>query len=290
MSEDPAPVGTLAVIGVGMIGGSVAAAARAAAAARFIVGFDPGRDSAQALALGLVDRLCDTLEAALAEADLVVLAAPVAAIVELLPAVARAAAPGTIVTDCGSTKARIARAADAAFAGRPARFVAGHPIAGGERSGPAAAQPGLFAGRRVLLCPGEAADAPATAAVEAFWQRLGARVDRIDAVRHDALFAEVSHWPHAAAFALAAAIGEGPFGEEAVRAAGAGLRDTTRIAASDPDLWTGILLDNRDAALVSARRFRDEVDRIVAAIEARDAQALREAFSRASRWRRRVLE
>lgn len=284
------PVGTLAVVGIGMIGGSVAAAARATGAARFIVGYGPGEDAGQALALGLVDRLCDTLEAAVAEADLVVLAAPVGAIVELLPAVAAAASAGTVVTDCGSTKRRIAQAGDAAFAGRPARFVPGHPIAGGERSGPAAAQPGLFAGRRVLLCPGEAADARALETVEAFWRQLGARVDRMDAAHHDALFAEVSHWPHAAAFALAAAIGEGPFGEEAVRAAGAGLRDTTRIAASDADLWAGILLDNRDAALESARRFREEIERVVAAIEDRDATALREALSRASRWRRRVLE
>jgi len=278
----------IAVLGVGLIGGSIAAAARSRALGERVVGFAPGRDGEEALALGLVDELAADPGAAVDGADLVVLAAPVPVVRGLFAAVAHRVGAETLLTDAASTKRSTIAAAREALGAAFPRFVPAHPIAGSERHGPAAARPDLFGGCTVLLCPQDETDADAYRRVAAFWEAIGARAVDMPADDHDRLFAEVSHWPHAAVFALCAGIAEGPRAEDALRFAGAGLRDTTRIGASSPGLWADIVLDNREAVLECAAAFERELRATLDAIERRDRAALVECFDAASRWRRRL--
>lgn len=278
----------IAVLGVGLIGGSIAAAARARALGERVVGFAPGRDGEEALALGLVDELAADPVAAAEGADLVVLAAPVPVLRDLFVAIAPRLGAGTLLTDAASTKRSTIDAARQALGAAFPRFVPAHPIAGAERHGPAAARADLFGGCTVLLCPQEETDPDAYRRVAAFWQGIGARTVDMPADDHDRLFAEVSHWPHAAVFALCASIAEGPQAEDALRFAGAGLRDTTRVGASSATLWADIVLDNREAVLECAHRFERTLRATLEAIERRDRAALVECFDAASRWRRRL--
>jgi prephenate dehydrogenase len=278
-----------AILGVGLIGGSVAAALRSRSMARQVVGLDP-RDGQAALQLGLVDAVVTSLHDAVKGADLVVLAAPVAGNAALLRGLgelpAGTLADGVAITDVSSTKCSIIAAARESLGLLLPRFVPAHPIAGSERSGAAAASATLFDNAMVLLCPDEASAPDATDTVEAMWQMIGARTGRMAAAHHDELFATVSHWPHAVAFALAAAVGQGPLADDARRYSGAGLRDTTRVGGSSPELWADILLDNRDASLRAARSFSQEVAAIERALSDGNRPALVEALSRGARWRR----
>ena len=300
MSEAPpervppgeAPLRTVAVCGVGLIGGSVAAGLRVRRRALDVVGFDPAH-AQQALAAGLVDRVAASFAEAVAGADLVVLAAPVAANCELLvelgagpvPLVRRLA-PGAAITDVSSTKRSVTEAARRALGGFGSRFVASHPIAGSERHGPSAARADLFEGSVALVCPQDGSDADAVARVQALWQGLGARCATMAPERHDDLFAAVSHWPHAVAFALSASVGGSALADDARRYCGAGLRDTTRVGASSPELWAGILLDNRGPSLAAAAAFRAQLDDIEHALADGDRERLTEALARGARWRR----
>ena len=283
-----AEIEKLALLGVGLIGGSLAAALKNAGTVGEIVAFTPGDDAAVARALGLVDTAAASVEQAVEGASVVVLAAPVPTMPQLFAQIRPVLAPTAIVTDCGSTKRSVIDAARRELGEAFLRFVPGHPIAGSERSGPQAADPGLFRGRRWLLCPVEATPSQHREAVRQLLEPTGAIVQTMDPGMHDRLFAEVSHWPHAVAFALAAAIGGGELADQAVEQSGAGLRDTTRVGASSPQLWADILLDNRDACLESAARFRDCFERVESALQRGDRDALIDVFSTASRWRSRM--
>ncbi len=278
----------IAVLGVGLIGGSIAAAARARGLSDRVVAFSPGRDAAEALELGLVDAVAEDPAAAVDGADLVVLAAPIPVLPSLFAQIAPRLGPDAVLTDAASTKrSTIVAARQALGAGFP-RFVPAHPIAGAERHGPAAARSDLFDGCLALLCPEPDTSAQAYRRIASFWSEIGARVVDMPAGDHDRLFAEVSHWPHAAVFALCAAIGGGARAEDALRFAGAGLRDTTRIGASSAGLWADIVLDNREAVLECAAAFERELRAMLDAIERGDRAALLERFETASRWRRRL--
>jgi len=281
-------VAKLALIGVGLIGGSLAAALKQAGTVAEIVGWSPGDDAAVARALGLIDTASPSVEQAVQGADFVVVAAPVPAMPALFAQIRPVLGPNAVITDCGSTKRSVIDAARRELGDAFLRYVPGHPIAGSERSGPQAADPGLFRGRRWLLCPVEATPWQHCEAVRQLVEPTGAVVQSIDAALHDRLFAEVSHWPHAVAFALSAAIAGGELAEQAIGYSGAGLRDTTRIGASSPELWADILLDNRDACLESAARFRESLERIESALRGGDREALIDAFAQASRWRARM--
>jgi prephenate dehydrogenase len=278
----------VAVIGVGMVGGSVASALRQAGTCREVIGFSPEPDGSRALELGLIDRRATSVADAVGDADRVVLAAPIPA----LPAVFRALRPAlradALVTDCASAKSSVIEAARHELGPAFDRFLPGHPIAGSERNGPDAARSDLFRDRRWLFCPAT----PEQARWCEGWRQVlgvtGARFSEVEPDLHDRVFAEVSHWPHAVAFALGASIARGNLAEEAIQYAGAGLRDTSRIAASPADLWAGILLDNVMPVLESAARFRAEVDRMIEALERRDRAALVEILDTSSRWRRRI--
>jgi prephenate dehydrogenase len=281
--------GRVAVVGIGLIGGSVACGLRSRGLATEVVGYDP-HDAGVAQRLGLVDRMAASAEDALRGADLVVLAAPVAANCDWLRRIGEAPAgvlgPQAVITDVSSTKRSIADAAVRWLGARLPRFVASHPIAGSERQGPDAASSGLFEGNVALLCPASTSAADAVERVEMLWRALGARIGTMTAQRHDELFAAVSHWPHAVAFALSAALGSSALADEARRFSGAGLRDTTRIGASSPTLWADILLDNRDASLAAASAFRAELDAIEKALADGDRDRLAAALARGADWRR----
>jgi prephenate dehydrogenase len=269
----------LVVVGVGLLGGSVARAARAHGLAREIVGV--GRDAARlapALADGTLDRAVTDVAGGVRDADLVVLAATVAANERLLPAVAAAVRPGTVITDVGSTKRGIVRVAERLAAARPLAFVGSHPMAGSERSGYAAARTDLFAGAAVIVTPGDASDAAAVKTVTGFWEALGARVSVLDPDVHDRVVALISHLPHLVADALVDAVVRSE--PVALDFAGRGFKDTTRIAAADPRMWQEIFLANTDAlasALVAFRTALADLERLVGA---GDPAALEAALAR----------
>jgi len=251
---------TIAVIGVGLIGGSFAAAMRRAGAVARIVGVD--RDAAaleRAAALGIIDTAAESASEAAAGAELVFVAVPVRAMGPVLHDVSLGLGPATVVTDAGSTKADVVRTAAHELRDRVARFVPGHPIAGRETSGVDAATPDLFRGARVVLTP-EAQTAPdAVDLVRACWEACGARVSTMPAAAHDRIFASVSHLPHLLAFALVSEIVSRPDSAELLGFAAGGFRDFTRIAASSPEMWRDIALANREALLEEMDRYAARV-------------------------------
>jgi prephenate dehydrogenase len=266
-------IGRLAVVGVGLLGGSVAKAARARGRAREIVGIgrDEGRLEA-ALRDGTLDRITTDLAAGLRGADLVVLAAPVLVIERQLEAVAAALEPGALLTDVGSTKTSIVRAADGLAASRAFHFVGSHPMAGSERAGYAVARPDLFEGATVIVTPTPATSAAATKDITVFWEGLGGRVSQLDPVTHDRVVAAISHLPHLTAYATVA--GAHRFEPSALHFAARGFRDTTRVAASDPVVWQEIFHGNREALLASVQSFREALDQVERLVVANDGEAL----------------
>ena len=257
----------LAIVGVGLLGGSLAKAARAHAIARDIVGI--GRDEGRlrpAVTDGTLDRATTDLAEGVRGADRIVLGATVLANETLLPAVWRAAAPGAIVTDVGSTKRGIVAVAERLAPGRTdVQFVGSHPMAGSEKSGYAVARADLFQGATVVVTPAESNDAAAVKSVSELWTAVGARVVTLEPEGHDRAVAAISHLPHVVAWALVDAVAR--FEPDAFAVAARGFKDTTRIAAADPDVWREILLGNRDAVVASVAAFRralDDLERLVA--------------------------
>lgn len=280
----------LALIGVGLIGGSAAAAFRESGAVAHVTGVDPDA-AATALALerGVIDAVAPSIADAVRGADLVLLAVPVGAMAAALAQVAAAAAPAAIVTDVGSTKASVIAAARAALGtgGPPfARFVPAHPIAGGELPGVRYARADLFRGKRLITTPVADTDAQALARVERLWQAAGAEVQRIAPDEHDRIFAAVSHLPHLLSFALVAQIAAEADGARKLGFAGAGFRDFTRIAASSPVMWRDIALANREALSAELRGYRRLLDELQLAVDAGDGARLTRLFELASRTRR----
>ena len=256
----------LAIVGVGLLGGSVAKAARAGRLARRLIGI--GRDAGRlrpALEDGTLDAITIDLAEGVRGADFVLLAAPVLAIEGLLEQVSRAAPAGAVVTDVGSTKRNIVRAAERLFAGRPLPFVGSHPLAGSEQSGYKVARVDLFQGATVVVTPTETTELVALKRTTEFWEALGARVTSLDPETHDRTVAAISHLPHLVACALV----DGACRVEpaALELAARGFRDTTRIAAGDPVMWTEIFLTNRDALSATVAAFREalaDLERVIA--------------------------
>ena len=278
----------LAVIGVGLIGGSLARALKQAGAVAHVTGI--GRDAAhleRARALGVVDEATTSLAEGVARADVVAVCVPMGAYDAVFRALAEAASETAVITDAGSTKRHALVAARRHLdAGRLARFVPAHPIAGGERSGVEASRADLFAGHWCVLTPTGQTAEDATALVETMWRATGARVTTMDAGDHDAFLAAVSHLPHLAAYALVNAVRkQGDEAHDPFRFAAGGFRDFTRIASSSPVMWRDIALANRDALLAQLAAYRDELESLNAALEAGDGEALLAAFSAAKQAR-----
>ncbi len=272
-----ARVERVAIVGVGLIGGSLALAARAAGLVGEVVGL--GRSEANlavARQRGIIDRSVRD-PADLGPVDLVVLAVPVRS----TAAAARALLPylrsGTLLTDVGSVKATVVAEMEVLLPPRMP-FVGAHPIAGSEQAGAAAARADLFQGARCILTPTPRTDAAALRTVRALWEGVGARVDDMDAVAHDAALAWVSHLPHAIAYALVGALARS--GAERAALGGASWRDATRVASSLPELWRDIFLANADAVLAATDAFAAELARLRAAVAAGDAPALEALLTR----------
>jgi prephenate dehydrogenase len=280
----------LVVVGVGLVGGSFALAQKAAGCTGAVVGVGRGRiNLEEAVNLGVIDRfvaLDDAWTAELTAADLVLLAAPVAQYPALLAAMAPHLGPHTVVTDAGSTKQDVIVAARAALGGALPRFVPGHPIAGTEQSGAAAAFSTLYADCNVVLTPLPETDPLAVATVAAAWQTCGARIRTLEAAAHDRIFAAVSHLPHLLAYALVDEFAARPNAEDLFRFAASGFRDFSRIAASAPEMWRDIALANRDALLAEVAAFRAQLDRVTAMIAAGDGASLEAVFANARAARR----
>jgi prephenate dehydrogenase len=285
----PLPAGVrLAIVGPGLIGGSAALAARAAGLFAEYTAWTPDAGEARtALRLGIADRMGEGLAQAVEGADFILVAVPPQAMAAVFSELRPALAAGAVVTDVGSVKGPVVAAARAGLGSRFADFVPGHPLAGAERHGAAAARADLFRAHRVILTPVDGTDAAATERVAGFWHAVGARVERLDPAVHDELLALTSHLPHLLAFALVDhlvdAIGE----HDPFRYAAGGFRDFTRIAASDADLWADIACANRDALLAAVSGYRARLGRLEAALAAGDRAALASVFARARAARQR---
>ena len=260
----------LTVVGFGLLGGSLAKAARAEGLVRRVVAV--GRNAerlAPALADGTADHVTTDLAEGVSEADLVVLATPVTTLATQLPEVWAKAPAHAVVTDVGSTKAAIVRAAEELAADRPLAFVGSHPMAGSEKSGYAVARVDLFRGATVIVTPTPRTDPGATERISALWRAVGARVATLAPDEHDEVVALISHLPHLVADALVDAVGR--VNPRAVAFAGRGFKDTTRIAAADPQMWREIFLTNRvamDRALAAFRAALGELEDLIAANDA----------------------
>ena len=272
----------VAVLGVGLIGGSFALALKQAGACRHVVG--AGRSSAnlrRALELGIIDATAPDAVAAAHNADLVLLATPVAQFLKLFREVATVLAPRALITDGGSTKRDVVSAARAGLGRKIAQFVPAHPIAGAEKSGADAANPALFRERRVVLTPLPENSESAVKKVQAAWSACGARITRMDPEEHDAVLGAVSHLPHVLAYALVHELATRESGEQLFQYAAGGFRDFTRIASSHPEMWRDICIANSDRILDELRRYRKKLDAIGKLLEAGDAAALEKLFAEA---------
>jgi len=273
-------VDKLAIVGVGLIGGSFALALKQAGAVREVLGV--GRTPANlnaAIDHGLIDRAVSWAEAG--QADCILLALPVGETEAALRQLAPHLKPGTIITDAGSTKAQVVAAARAVLQERCGDFVPGHPIAGSEQSGPLAARADLYQGKKVVLTPQADTRADALETVKALWQAAGAQVETLDADQHDRVFAAVSHLPHLAAFALVDELAQRADGETFFRLAASGFRDFTRIAGSSPEMWRDIAMANREALLTELDAYLAALQTLRQTVAAEDGQALLKMFSRA---------
>lgn len=284
----------IAIIGVGLIGSSIARAAAEYGAAGEVILYDASLDvRARSGELGL-GTIAPTLEGAVSEADCVIVCVPVGAI----SAVAAAAVPqmkdGAILTDVGSVKSEAAKALHGAGDGH-VHVIPGHPIAGTEQSGPDAGFPSLFRGAWHILTPladqGDAYEA-ATAQLAAFWSALGARVEAMDAGRHDRVLAITSHLPHLIAFNIVTTAFDLESVEkgEVVKYSAGGFRDFTRIAASDPVMWRDVFLNNKEAVLECLGRFSEDLAALQRAIRWGDGDMLMREFTRARTIRKAIID
>lgn len=279
------------IIGLGLIGGSLAKSLREQNAVAQVVGFDRDIGEMQVgLRLGVIDAMAEDLAAEVSRADLIVLAVPVKATEAVLSQIKPFLTPTTILTDVGSTKGNVIEAAERVFGTLPMGFVPGHPIAGSEKSGVSAADSQLFNGYKVILTPLPDSAADATARVEEMWRFTGAEVLMMDVARHDEVLAATSHLPHILAFSLVDTLAREEENLDIFRYAAGGFRDFTRIAGSDPTMWHDVCLANKDPLLRQLDRFTAGLARLRSAIEQGDgdmmlgtftrAQAAREHFSR----------
>jgi prephenate dehydrogenase len=276
----------LAIIGVGLVGGSLALGLRRAKAVDRIVGLGRSAENmAAALDMGVVDHVASDLAQAVQEADLVFVAVPVGQVAGVMKRIAPHLSKQTIVTDAGSTKQDVVETARAHLGQAFSRFVPGHPIAGAELSGAGAAKADLFWGKQVVLTPAAETDPDAVARVRALWQACGAWVTEMTPAAHDEAFAAVSHLPHLLAFALVDMLASRPDADALLSFAGGGFRDFTRIAASSPEMWRDICMANRHALLGELKGFQSELQSLTEALERCDAASLLQAFERASRAR-----
>lgn len=281
----------IALIGVGLIGSSISHAVRRAGLASDIVGASPSQSTrTKAVELGLVSRMFEDAGDAAADADLIILCAPVGAYAAIAKQIGPRLKAGAIVTDVGSVKASVVRDVRPHMPDSTA-FIGGHPIAGTEQSGPEAGFAELFDGRWCILTPDGDSDAAALARLEAFWQALGSSVEIMSPEHHDLVLAITSHVPHLIAYNIVNTAGhlERVTNSEVIKFSAGGFRDFTRIAASDPVMWRDVFLNNKDAVLEMLGRFSEDLIELQRAIRFGDGEKLEAMFTAARSIRRGVI-
>ena len=279
--------GKVVVFGTGLIGGSFSLALKEAGAVEEVVGF--GRTPAtlrKAQELGVIDRAGINPVHEIGDADIVLVATPVAQMVDIFDRIAPYLGPNTVVTDGGSTKGDVVRAARAALGDRIAQFVPAHPIAGAENSGPAAARWDLYRGKKVVVTPLPENSDDALDHVKRAWSLCGADIYELTPDMHDRVFAAVSHLPHLLSYALVHDLAVREEADLFFTFAASGFRDFTRIAASHPEMWRDICLANREALLGELDSYRAQLDDLRSALAHNDGQRLEEVFGIARRARR----
>ena len=281
----------VAIIGLGLLGGSVGLAVQDRAPGVVTTGFD--RDPnvrAKARERGLVSKVCDTIEEAVGDADLVILCVPMGAMEGAARAMADALPKGAIVSDVGSSKTGLAETLAMVLPNNP--IIPAHPVAGTEQSGPEAGFASLFNNRWCILTPPKGADAAALEALSSLWTKLGARIEVMDAEHHDLVLAVTSHIPHLIAYTIVGTASdlEDVTRSEVIKYSAGGFRDFTRIAASDPVMWRDVFLSNKDAVLEMLGRFTEDLTALQRAIRSGDGETLHDLFSRTQAIRRQVIE
>lgn len=272
----------VAIIGLGLIGGSLASAIRKHRLAETVTGFDHRADElALGVDLGVIDEAALTLEQAVKGSDLVILAVPVRATRAVLEQIRPWLAKDAVLSDVGSTKSSFVADVEAVFGELSSRVIPGHPIAGSEKSGIRAANPELFANHKVILTPADSTDADSLARLKTLWESAGATVLTMSVAYHDEVLAATSHLPHLIAFSLVDTLAGEDENMDIFRYAAGGFRDFTRIAASDPVMWHDIFLSNRDAVLRVIDHFTQDLGQLRSAIASGDGATLLRVFSRA---------
>ena len=281
----------LCIIGVGLIGGSLARALREAGFCQQVVGAGRSADHLQkAVELGVIDSYETDLAQAVAGADMVFVAVPLGAMQSVFNAIKGQLADDAVITDAGSAKGSVLEHMQQAFGEVPEFFVPGHPIAGTEQSGVEASFADLFRNRRVILTPVESTDPRATDRVRAMWEAAGAEVVEMDPVHHDAILAATSHLPHLLAFTLVDSLVRLADQQELFEYAAGGFRDFTRIASSDPVMWRDICLANHDAIQLLIEHFMNDLESVNQAVQKQDGERLLELFTNAKDARDRFAE
>ena len=272
----------LAIIGVGMIGASLALALKQARAVNHVVGcgrnqinLQKGRD------LGVIDSYTASIAEAASSADLVVLATPLGAMKQVFEQIADIVSEHTVITDTGSAKESVIKVAQTALGDKISQFVPGHPIAGAEKSGVEAGLADLYQNRRVILTPLESTDPAAVAKIESMWQACGASIEYLGVEHHDKVLAATSHLPHMLAYGLVNYLSSLNDHDEIFKYAAGGFRDFTRIASSDPVMWRDVCISNGEALLILIEGYKNELDQVSVAIRDGDQDRLLELFGKA---------
>ncbi|WP_447933005.1 prephenate/arogenate dehydrogenase family protein [Sphingopyxis fribergensis] len=281
----------VAIIGLGLIGSSIARAIKERLPQVTVTGHDANAEvRGIAGELGLCDMIVDDPVAAVADADIVILAVPVGRMADAAVAIAPGLKPEAIISDVGSSKAGVAEALAKALPDHA--VIPAHPVAGTENSGPAAGFSTLFEGRWCIVTPGAGASDDAVTAVTSFWQALGAKVETMDAAHHDMVLAVTSHLPHLIAYTIVGTASEleEVTESEVIKYSAGGFRDFTRIAASDPVMWRDVFLANKDAVLATLQRFNEDLTVLQQAIRRGDADKLEDWFTRTRAIRRSIIE
>jgi len=275
-------INKLCIIGVGLIGGSLARALKQAEQVEHIIGC--GRNAehlGRAVELGVIDSFNTDIEAAVSDADVIVLAMPVGAMDEIFTKIDHAVKDTAVITDVGSVKGNVVRAAQQSLVSKLNNFVPGHPIAGTEKSGVEASFAELYKGQRIILTPLENTDPTATRIVTEMWHAAGAEVTALSVEHHDEVLAATSHLPHALAYTLVDTLAHMHERREIFQYAAGGFKDFTRIASSDPEMWHDICLANRDALLDMLQRYSNDLNQLTEAIEKGDSDFILNMFNRA---------
>jgi cyclohexadieny/prephenate dehydrogenase len=285
------PFARISIIGLGLLGSSIARAVRLHMPNVVMTGFDADPETREtARALELVHDVSDTAGAAVTDADLVILCVPVGAMGEVAASIATDLPAGALISDVGSSKANVLAALTAALPNHI--VIPAHPVAGTERSGPEAGFASLFHNRWCILTPPDGSDPARVAQLQAFWERLGANVEVMGAEHHDLILAITSHLPHLIAYTIVGTASdlESVTRSEVIKYSAGGFRDFTRIAASDPTMWRDVFLTNKDAVLEMLQRFSEDLTALQRAIRWGDGDTLFDLFTRTRAVRRSIIE